>query len=79
MEKKDLVKKIKIEEELKTYIEMTEKGNLLYHMKLTERAVHLIFGKLTEIERMYFISIISKLRDTTSDLLGLSYKPPFLL
>ena len=78
MEKKDLVKKLKKEEELKTYIELTEKGSLLYHKKLTERAIHLIFGKLTETEKKHFISIIGKLRDTTSNLLGLSYKPPFL-
>jgi DNA-binding MarR family transcriptional regulator len=78
MEKKDLVKKIKKEEELKTYVELTEKGSLLYHKKLTEQAIHLIFGKLTETEKKQFMSIIGKLRDTTSNLLGLSYKPPFL-
>jgi DNA-binding MarR family transcriptional regulator len=78
MEKKDLVKKIKKEEELKTYVEMTEKGSLLYHKKINERAIHLIFGKLTETEKKQFVSLITKLRDTTNDLLGLSYKPPFL-
>jgi DNA-binding MarR family transcriptional regulator len=78
MEKKDLVKKLKKEEEMKTYVELTEKGSLLYHKKINEQAIHLIFGKLTEIEKKNFVSIIGKLRDTTSDLLGLSYKPPFL-
>jgi DNA-binding MarR family transcriptional regulator len=78
MEKKDLVKKLKKEDDLKTYVELSEKGSLLYHEKLTEKAIHLIFGKLTEVEKKQFVLIIGKLRDTTSDLLGLSFKPPFL-
>ena len=78
MEKKGLVKKIKKGNDLKTYVILTKNGSILYHTKVSERSVHLIFGKLTEQEKKSFISIITKLRNTTSDLLGLSYKPPFM-
>jgi DNA-binding MarR family transcriptional regulator len=78
MEKKELVKKIKKRNDLKTYVIMTKKGSDLYHKKISERSIHLIFGTLTEQEKKSFVSIITKLRNTTSDLLGLSYRPPFM-
>jgi DNA-binding MarR family transcriptional regulator len=78
MEKKELVKKIKKDNDLKTYVVLTKKGSILYHKKVTENSVHLIFDKLTDEERNSFISILNKLSDATSDLLGLRYKPPFL-
>ena len=78
MEKKELVRKIKKDNDLKTYVVLTKKGSILYHKKVTENSVHLIFGKLTDEEKKSFISILTKLSNTTSDFLGLSYKPPFL-
>jgi DNA-binding MarR family transcriptional regulator len=78
MEKRELVKKLKKVNDLKTYVVLTNKGSILYHKKVTERSIHLIFGKLTDEEKMNFNYILNKLSDATSDLLGLCYKPPFL-
>jgi len=78
MEKKGLVKKTKKEGDLKTYIRITEKGSNLYHKDVTERSIHLIFGKLTAQEKTDLDSILKKVRDTTRDLLGMDYRPPFL-
>jgi DNA-binding MarR family transcriptional regulator len=78
MEKKGLVKKIKKEGELKTYVVLTEKGNNLYHKQVTERSLHLIFEKLTKQEQQQLNQLLKKVRDTTRDILGLDYRPPFL-
>ncbi len=78
MEKKGLVKKTKKEDDLKTYITLTEKGSNLYHMQVTERSIHLIFSSLTEQEKKQLDSTLKKVRDTTRDLLGMDYKPPFM-
>ena len=78
MEKKDLIKKIKKPGDLKTYVTLTEKGSLLYHKQVTERSIHLIFERLSSEEKRAFEGILKKLRDTTRDLLGLDYRPPFL-
>jgi DNA-binding MarR family transcriptional regulator len=78
MEKKGLVKKIKKEDDLKTYIVLTEKGSDLYHKQVTERSIHLIFDKLSRAEKHQLDSLLKKVRDTTRDLLGLDYRPPFL-
>lgn len=78
MEKKGLVKKTKKDGELKTYITLTDKGGDLYHKKVTERSIHLIFEKLTSKEKKDLDTILKKLRDTTRDLLGLDFRPPFL-
>jgi DNA-binding MarR family transcriptional regulator len=78
MEKRGLIKKIKKNEDLKTYIVPTEKGNVLYHKKVKEQSIHLIFGSLSDEEKKQFYNILKKLRDTTSNLLGLDFKLPFL-
>jgi len=78
MEKKGLIKKAKKPDDLKTYITLTEKGSELYHKKVTERSIHLIFGKLSAEEKNQLESILKKVRDTTRDLLGMDYRPPFL-
>ncbi len=78
MEKKGLVKKTKINGDLKTYVKLTEKGSELYHKQVTERSIHLIFEKLTAKEREQLESILKKVRNTTRDLLGMDYRPPFL-
>ena len=78
MEKKGLVKKAKKNGDLKTYVTLTEKGNKLYHINVTERSIHLIFDKLSQEEKKQFGDILLKVRDTTRTLLGLDYKPPFL-
>ncbi len=78
MEKKGLVRKEKLDGGLKTYVTLTEKGSALYHERVTERSIHLIFGTLTAEEKEYLYSILNNLRDTTRSLLGLDYRPPFL-
>jgi DNA-binding MarR family transcriptional regulator len=78
MEKKDLVKKIKKDGDLKTYVTLTARGSDLYHRKVTERSIHLIFEKLSVEEKKQFEAILKKLRSTARDLLGLDFKPPFL-
>jgi DNA-binding MarR family transcriptional regulator len=78
MEKRGLVKKTKKNGDLKTYIVPTEKGNVLYHKKVKEQSIHLIFGSLSDEEKKQLYNILKKLRDTTSNFLGLDYKPPFL-
>jgi DNA-binding MarR family transcriptional regulator len=78
MEKRGLIKKIKKQEDLKTYIIPTEKGSVLFHKKVTERSIHLIFGKLSVEEKTQLYNILKKVRDTTSNFLGLDFKPPFL-
>jgi DNA-binding MarR family transcriptional regulator len=78
MEKKGLIKKEKKAGDLKTYISLTEKGSDLYHKGVTERSIHLIFEKLTAEEKTRLDAILKKLRDTTRDLLGMDYRPPFM-
>jgi DNA-binding MarR family transcriptional regulator len=78
MEKKGLVKKIKKNNNLKTYVTLTEKGSKLYHKGVTERSIHLIFDELSEEERKQLKDLLKKVRNTTRELLGLDYKPPFL-
>jgi DNA-binding MarR family transcriptional regulator len=78
MEKKGLVKKTKTNGNLKTYVTLTEKGSELYHKQVTERSIHLIFDKLSSEEKKQLDSTLKKIRDTTRDLLGLDFKPPFL-
>lgn len=78
MESKGLIKKLKKEDDLKTYITLTDKGNDLYHKRITERSIHLIFEKLTAEEQKQLESLLKKVRDNTRDLLGLDYRPPFL-
>jgi DNA-binding MarR family transcriptional regulator len=62
MEKKGLVKKIRKDDDPKTYIALTEKGSILYHKKVTERSIGLIFGKLTDEEKKHFESTLKKIR-----------------
>lgn len=78
METKGLVQKTKKDGELKTYISLTEKGSEMYHEHVTERSIHLIFDSLTPEERQQLKKLLLKLRNTTRDLLGLGYKPPFM-
>jgi DNA-binding MarR family transcriptional regulator len=78
MEKKGLIKKIKKDGDLKTYINLTEKGSKLYHLDVTERSIRLIFEKLSKEERKQLRALLMKVRDATREILGLDYKPPFL-
>jgi DNA-binding MarR family transcriptional regulator len=78
MEKKGLVKKIKKNEELKTYVTLTEKGSKLYHEGVTERSIHLIFEKLSKEERKQLRALLMKVRNIAREIMGLDYKPPFL-
>jgi DNA-binding MarR family transcriptional regulator len=78
MENKGLVKKIKKDGDLKTHVVLTEKGSDLYHTKVTERSIHLIFDHLSEREKQQLDAILKNIRDKTRDLLGVDYRPPFL-
>jgi MarR family transcriptional regulator, organic hydroperoxide resistance regulator len=78
MEKNGLVNKIKNNGDLKSYISLTEKGSLLYLQKVTERSIHLIFESLSAREKSQLLATLTKVRDTTRDLLGLDFKPPFM-
>ena len=78
MEGKGLISKIKKDGDLKTYVVLTDKGSDLYHHQVTERSIHLVLEKLTTEEKSQLGSILRKLRDTTRDLMGLNYRPPFL-
>ena len=78
MERKGLIKKVKKTGDLKTYVTLTEKGSNLYHKQVTERSIRLIFEKLTSEEKKQLELTLKKLRDTTRDLLGMDYRPPFL-
>jgi DNA-binding MarR family transcriptional regulator len=78
MENKGLVKKIKKDGDLKTHVVLTEKGSDLYHTKVTERSIHLIFDHLSELEKQQLDAILKNIRDKTRDLLGVDYRPPFL-
>jgi DNA-binding MarR family transcriptional regulator len=78
MEKKGLIKKIKINGNLKTYITLTEKGSDMYHRQVTERSIHLIFSKLSKDEQKQLENALKKVRDNTRDLLGLNFRPPFM-
>jgi DNA-binding MarR family transcriptional regulator len=78
MENNGLVKKIKKDGDLKTYVLLTEKGSDLYHKQVTERSIHLIFENLSDQEKKQLDKILKNIRDKTRDLLGLDYRPPFL-
>jgi DNA-binding MarR family transcriptional regulator len=78
MEKNGLVKKIKKNDDPKTYIALTSKGSVLYHQKITERSIHSIFDTLSADEKKQLDFLMKKLRDNARDLLGLDFRPPFL-
>ena len=78
MEKKGSIKKTKKNGDLKTYITLTNKGSILYHLEVTEHSIHLIINKLSAEEKKQFEVILKKIRDNTRDSLGLDFKPPFL-
>lgn len=78
MEKNGLVKKSKKNDDPKTYITLTKKGSILYHQKVTERSIHLIFDVYSEEEKTQLDLLMKKLRDNARDLLGLDFRPPFL-
>jgi DNA-binding MarR family transcriptional regulator len=78
MEKKGLVKKVKKDGDLKTYISLSEQGSDIYHHHVTERSIRLIFEKLTAAEKKQLETTLKKVRDTTRDILGMDFRPPFL-
>ena len=78
MEKKGLVEKTKKDGDLRTYIIPTEKGSDLFHNQVTEHSIHMIFSRLSEEEKCQLDAILQKVRDTTRELMGLDYRPPFL-
>jgi DNA-binding MarR family transcriptional regulator len=78
MEKKGLVKKVKNNGDNKTYVTLTKQGSLLYHQKVTERSIQLIFDRLSPEEKKQLDSILKTMREYTREILGLAFRPPFL-
>ena len=78
MEKKGLIQKMKKEDDLRTYIVLTEKGSDLFLNKVTEHSIRMIFDALSESEKKQFGTTLKKVRDTARTLMGLGYRPPFL-
>ncbi len=78
MQKNELVEKVRIPGENKTYVIVTDKGRELYNNTITEHAIVLIFDVLTEKEKEQLTGLLEKLRGHTRSLLGLNYVPPFL-
>jgi DNA-binding MarR family transcriptional regulator len=79
MQKKGLVRKEKRKGDNKTYIILTDKGMDIYNNTVTEHSITLIFETLSEEERKQLTFLLSKLQSKARTLLGLDYKPPFLI
>ncbi len=79
MGKKGLVEKVKKPGDPRTYVALTEKGRDIYENTVTERSIMLIFDALDEKEKEELRVLLSKLQTKARNLLGLDYKPPFLL
>jgi DNA-binding MarR family transcriptional regulator len=78
MEKKGLIKKIKMDGDLKTYVILADKGSILYHLQVTENSIRVILSKLSAEEKKDFEAILKKISENTRDVLGLDFKPSFL-
>jgi DNA-binding MarR family transcriptional regulator len=78
MEKKGLIKKIKMDGDLKTYVILADKGSILYHLQVTENSIRVILSKLSGEEKKNFETVLKKINENTRDVLGLDFKPSFL-
>lgn len=78
MQKNELVEKVRIPGENKTYVIVTDKGRNLYNNTITEHAIMLIFDILSETEKEQLTGLLEKVRGHARSLLGLDYVPPFL-
>jgi DNA-binding MarR family transcriptional regulator len=77
MEKKGLIKKVKNRKDRKKYSILTPKGrNIL--KQLEARGIALTFSVLSEEEKRQLKPILEKLCYRSGELLGLSFKPPYL-
>ena len=78
MVKRGLVQKEKTAGDEKAYISLTEEGKKLWFETVTTRAMISIFSSISDKERIQLKGILQKLQNTSRELMGLNYKPPFL-
>ncbi len=78
MEKIGLVKKEKIPGDKKLRIILTDQGRAI-HDKITCRSIDMALSVLSDAEKAQMSSYLEKIRDHTCHLLGIDFKPPFLL
>lgn len=78
MEKIGLVKKEKIPGDKKLRISLTDKGRAI-HSQLTYRSIDMALSILSDEEKDQMSAYLERIRDHTCHLLGIDFKPPFLL
>lgn len=78
MEKKGLVKKIKFSNNENTRVVLTRKGKQLYNKSLDRTSLRMILSVLSREELDSLERLLSKLKERSSTLLGIEYRPPFL-
>ncbi len=78
MEKIGLVKKEKVPGDKKLRITLTDKGREI-HSKLTYRSIDMALSILSDEEKDQMSAYLERVRDHTCHLLGIDFKPPFLL
>jgi DNA-binding MarR family transcriptional regulator len=78
METAGLVQKTRIPGDKKTYISLTDGGSELFN-RITSKAPDMIFSALTDSERKELETYLKKLLKKARNLLGMDFKPPFLL
>ena len=78
MEKKGLIKRVK-DQERKNLIrlEVTEKGYEAYRMSTVRESTNIIMSALTQKEKLELWSILSKLRKSTTEHLGVESIDPY--
>jgi DNA-binding MarR family transcriptional regulator len=79
MAKKGLVKKMRKPGDYKTYVAVTETGREVFENTVTERSIHLILDALSAAEREQLQLLLGKVHVKARAVLGLDYRPPFLV
>ena len=77
MLKGGLVKKKRKPDERRQRISLSENGKTMLG-RLTTTSIEMVFSSLTANEKLQFTRVICSLYNRARDLLGVSYKPPFL-
>jgi len=78
MEKTGLLKKTKIPNNKVYKVVMTKKGKDSY-AKVTRESIEMVFSSLSLADKRKFTSCLIQLQERANNLLGLDYKPPFLM
>jgi DNA-binding MarR family transcriptional regulator len=77
MVKEGLLKKVKYPGDRTFTVIMTKKG-LGKYSNLTHKSIDMILSSLTDKEKLALYALLEKLLNTSRNLLGLDYEPPFL-